>query len=172
MVVDLPNYIGVVAAAEPFKLAGNGAAYTLIEVGTDHRLADAESLDMMLEACADDDEPTQPETEADLLQHDWSGQCYRAAVRWVTVADDSDWSVVHGVVWSDTLCKRIDHAWCERENLVVDLALPVGLRIIERERYYRSAQPEVRKVYSAEDALVLSVKIGHHGPWDESERLK
>jgi hypothetical protein len=29
--------------------------YTLMEIGSDHRLADPESLDMMLEACADDD---------------------------------------------------------------------------------------------------------------------
>ena len=52
------------------------------------------------------------------------------------------------------------------------LGLPVGSRIIERERYYRAAQPEVRKVYSSDDALILSIKSGHDGPWDESEQLE
>lgn len=165
----------VIPFAESEELVRNSAlpAHTLIEVGTDHRLADPESLEMMLEACADDDdEPIEADTEETLLQQEWSGLCYESAIRWITVAKDSDWVVVHGSVWSDSLGKRIDHAWCERNNVVVDLAMPVGSRIVERERYYQSAQPDISKVYSAEDALLLSVKNGHHGPWGESEQLK
>ena len=67
---------------------------------------------------------------------------------------------------------RIEHAWCERGEMVVDLAMPVGARIIKRERYYRVIKPEVSKVYSSEDVLVLSIKSGHYGPWNESEQLK
>ena len=90
----------------------------------------------------------------------------------VTVAKDFDWHVVHGTVLSEKVGKRIDHAWCERGKIVVDLAQPVGLRVIERERYYLVVNPEVSKKYSSEDALMMSVKNGHHGPWDESEQLR
>ena len=39
-------------------------------------------------------------------------------------------------------------------------------------RYYRVLQPEVRTVYSAEDAPLLAIKNRHDGPRDESEALK
>ena len=73
---------------------------------------------------------------------------------------------------SGELEKRIEHAWCERGPLVIDLAMPVEVRVVDREQYYRVIRPEVSRRYSAEDALVLSIRNGHHGPWDESEQLK
>jgi hypothetical protein len=79
--------------------------------------------------------------------------------------------VVHGTVWGEKVGRRIDHAWRERGGMAVDLARPVGSRIIERERNYRAAKPEVRKVYSSDDALLLSVENGHHGPRTDSEQL-
>lgn len=163
----------VIPFADSEELVRNSGlpAYTLIEVGTDHRLADPEPLEMMLEACVldDGDEPIQ---EEDPLERDWTGLCYTAALRWAREADDGAWVVVHGTVWSDVLGKRIEHAWCELEEVIVDLALPVGSRIIERDRYYRSAQPQVSKVYSSEDAMLLAIRTKHDGPWDESEQLK
>ncbi len=146
--------------------------YALIEVGHDHRLADPESLDLMLAACRlDDDDDVTPD-EDDILERDWTGLCYTGAIRWARDDLNRAWVVVHGTVWSDLVGKRIEHAWCEWEGAVVDLAMPVGSRIIERERYYRAAQPEVSKVYSSDDALILSIKNMHDGPWDESEQLK
>jgi hypothetical protein len=56
--------------------------------------------------------------------------------------------------------------------MVVDLARPVGARSVERELYYRLVQPEVSKVYSSDDAVLLAIKNRHDGPWDESEQLK
>jgi hypothetical protein len=55
--------------------------------------------------------------------------------------------------------------------VVVDLATPVGSRVVGRQRYYRAVKPEVSKVYSSDDALMLSIKNGHQGPWDDSEQL-
>ena len=144
-------------------------SYTLIEVGNDHRLADPESLDLMLAACRIDDDEDDDDEAHEILAQDWTGLCYTAALRWAGGAECQDWIVIHGTVWSDTAGKRIAHAWCELEEIVVDLALPVGSRIIDRQRYYRSAKPEVRKVYSSEDALLLAIKNRHDGPWDESE---
>jgi hypothetical protein len=147
-------------------------AFTLVEVGNDHRLADPESLEMMLEACADDDELADIDSEEDILERDWTGLCYTAALRWASAADRRDWVVIHGSVLSEKAGKRIEHSWCECGAIVVDLAMPVGSRIIEREQFYRVVKPEVSKVYSSDDALLLSIKNGHDGPWDESEQLK
>ncbi len=146
--------------------------YTLIEVGNDHRLADPESLGMLLEACRDGDEPPEDDTPADLLERDWAGLCYTAALSWIKAAEDDDWVLVHGTVLSEKVGKRINHAWCERGELVVDLAMPVGSRVIEREQYNWAVRPEVSKAYSSSDALMLVLKNRHDGPWDESEQLR
>ena len=143
-------------------------AYTLIEVGHDHRLADPESLELMLHACLVDDEV---DASDDILEQDWTGLCYTAALRWARDAEQQDWFVVHGTVWSDEVGKHIEHAWCECEDLVVDLAMPLGSMIIKRERYYRAAQPTVNKIYSTDDALLLAIKNRHDGPWGESEQI-
>jgi hypothetical protein len=143
-------------------------AYTLIETGNDHRLADPESLETMLEAChCEDDE----DEEEDILEKDWSGLCYTAALAWVGDGEESDWVVVHGTVLRNNDKIRIDHAWCERGDFVVDLARPIGARILNRDDYYRLAKPEVSAVYSSDDAMLLAMKNKHDGPWGESEQL-
>ena len=106
-----------------------------------------------------------------MLKQEWSGLCYTAAKRWVSPVKNADWVLVHGTVLSERVGKRVDHAWCEREDRVVDLTLPVGMRIVEREEYYRITQPEVSKRYSSEETLLLSIKNRHDGPWDEAEQL-
>lgn len=117
-------------------------------------------------------EPDWTNNKEELLQQDFEGLCYTAVLRWISANKVRDWSVVHGTVLSLAARKRrIEHAWCEKGDIVVDLAMPVGSRIIERERYYRVLQPEVAKVYSGADALLLSLKNNHDGPWDESEQL-
>ena len=111
------------------------------------------------------------DTSEELLQQDWTGKCYQAAMNWITACDEMDWVVVHGTVLNDKVGHRIDHAWCERNGIVVDLARPIGARVVEREQYYRVLKPEVSKKYLSNDALMLSCKNGHQGPWDESENL-
>lgn len=164
----------IIPYADSEELVRNSGlpVYTLIEVGNDHRLADPESLDLMLTACRlddDDDDGSVDDEVEETLERDWTGLCYTAALRWAGEAESRDWIVIHGTVWSDTIGKRIEHAWCELEEIIVDLAMPVGSRIIDRQRYYRSAKPEVSKAYSSEDALKLAIKNRHDGPWDETE---
>src|SRR5262249_35724206 len=91
----------------------------------------------------------------DLYEGDWAGQCYTAALRWARVADEPDWVIVHGTVLSAAAGKRIAHAWCERGECVVDLALPAGEREVAREQYYRVLQPEVHFVYTRREAMRL-----------------
>ena len=161
----------VIPFADSEELVRNSGLpiYTLIEVGHDHRLADPESLDLMLEACRIDDDDVIDEPE-DILERDWTGLCYTAALRWLR--ENEGWLLVHGTVWSERVGKRIEHAWCERDEVIVDLAMPVGVRIIEREKYYRTVEPKIHKIYSSDDALFLCIKNRHDGPWDESEQLK
>ena len=54
----------------------------------------------------------------------------------------------------------------------MDLAMPVGARLIERGRYYRVVQPEVRRVYTSEEAMLLAIRNRHDGPWDETEQQR
>lgn len=61
-----------------------------------------------------DDE--EDEEEPDVLEKDWTGLCYTAALRWATEAEE-EWFVVHGTVLSERIGGRIEHAWCEREGL-------------------------------------------------------
>ena len=161
----------VIPFADSEELVRNSGlpVYTLIEVGGDHRLADHESLDLMLEACRieDDDATVEP---VDLLERDWTGLCYTAALRWLR--ENEDWILIHGTVLSEKVGKRIEHAWCERDEVIVDLAMPIGARIIEREKYYRAVQPKINKVYSSDDALLVSIKTKHDGPWDDDEQMK
>lgn len=164
----------VIPYSDSKELAKNSRLpnYALIEIGNDHRLADPESLDMMLHACqVRENRAIEDLVDIHILVEDWTGLCYTVALQWVRESEDQDWVVVHGTVWSDQVGKYIEHGWCECEDLVVDLAMPIGPRIIQRERYYRTARPTVKKVYSSDEALLLAIKNRHDGPWDESENM-
>jgi hypothetical protein len=112
------------------------------------------------------------ETPEYLLQQDWAGDCYGAALNWITVAEEADWTLIHGTILNERLKKRFDHAWCERGNIVVDLVMPIGMRIFMRDQYYRVLMPEVSKIYSSDVAVMLSLRSGHQGPWHKSEQPK
>jgi hypothetical protein len=161
----------VIPFAESEELVRNSGLpnYTLMDIVNDHRLADPESLELMLEACRiDDDDKT--DFANDILERDWTGLCYTAAIGWVKLDENQDWCLFHGTVLSEKVGMRIQHAWCERGELVLDLAMPVGSRIIEREHYYRVLQPEIDRVYQSDGALWLASKNKHDGPWDDSEQ--
>ncbi|WP_417737301.1 alpha/beta hydrolase [Rosistilla oblonga] len=48
--------------------------------------------------------------------------------------------------------------------------MPVGSRVFGRATFYDAIKPEVANTYSPDDALFLSIRTRHDGPWDESER--
>jgi hypothetical protein len=166
----------VVPFADSEELVKNSGlpVNVLIETGNDHRLADPESLDLMLSCCSDnDDEQTNNANEGSLLERDWTGLCYMAALKWV--CENRDWTLVHGTILSwddDAESRRIGHAWCERGDLVVDLAAPKKARMIELARYCKAVEPETNKVYSSANAILMVYKNKHDGPWDDFEQLK
>ncbi len=57
----------------------------LIEVGNDHRLADPEPLEAMLEACGGSCIPEWTDDEDEILEQDWEGLCYTGAIRWASL---------------------------------------------------------------------------------------
>jgi len=142
----------------------------LVAVGNVHRLADPESLNVMLEACLAGGSE-QGACEEDILEQEWAGLCYTAVLRWAKVAEDEDWLVIHGTVLSERLGKRMGHAWCERAGFVLDLVMPVGSRFIKRDEYYRLTQPQISKVYTPADVLLLSLGNAHDGPWEDCEPI-
>ena len=115
--------------------------------------------------------PFQPDTQQDLLTQDFTGDCYRAAYSWASASRGQGWTVVHGTVMSERTGKRMNHAWCERGEDVMDLAMPVGMRDFKRDKYYEILEPEVSKRYSAHHAVFLFLRNRHYGPWEESEQL-
>ena len=98
--------------------------------------------------------PFQPDTPEDLLRQDFAGDCYRAACKWASASKGQGWTVVHGIVLNAQV-GQLKHAWCERGEAVVDLAMPVGMREFTREEYYRVLEPEITKKYPAELAVLL-----------------
>ena len=64
----------------------------------------------------------------------------------------------------------------DSEELVKNSGLPASA-LIEVGSDHRLADPEsletmLDKIYSSDDAQMLSVKDGHHGPWSDAEQLK
>ena len=114
--------------------------------------------------------PFQPDTPEDLLKQDFTGDCYRAAYSWASTLKRQGWTLVHGIVLNAQV-GQLKHAWCERGEAVVDLAMPVGMREFTREEYYRVLEPEITKRYPAELAVFLFLRNRHYGPWEESEQL-
>ena len=114
--------------------------------------------------------PFQPDTPEDLLRQDWAGDCYRAAYSWASALKGQGWTVVHGIVLNAQV-GQLKHAWCERGEAVVDLAMPVGMREFTREEYYRVLEPEITKRYPANLAVMLFLRNRHYGPWEEYEQL-
>jgi hypothetical protein len=165
----------VIPFADSEELVVNSGlpSWFVVATGSDHRLADPVSLATMLQACGtdDDDLTTDPYDEVTILAHDWAGLCYTAALRWVLNAEDTDWDLVHGSACSPTDGKRIEHAWCERGNYVLDLTFPAGKQFFERAVYYDVVKPQVAKVYSSDHARLLMIRNMHHGPWDETEQI-
>ena len=142
----------------------------LIEVGSDHRLADPQPLEAMLRAAIEACVPESTDDPDEMLLQDWGGLCYTAALRWVSASANADWMLVHGEVGDNKVGRRVKHAWCEHDDRVVDLTMPDAMRMFARVDYYRMFKPEVDQRYSSEEASLLVLKTGHDGPWTEQER--
>jgi hypothetical protein len=108
----------VVPFADSEELVKTSAA-TLIEVGTDHRLADPASLEAMLRAAIGACVPELTDDPDEMLQQEWSGLCYTAAKRWVIPVENANWVLVHGTVYSKRLGARVNRQYARRQPALV-----------------------------------------------------
>ena len=92
------------------------------------------------------------------------GTCYEDAWRFLIREEEGE--LVHGSI--QTIGKRINHAWVE---------LPTGFvwepesgEFMKKSYFYERAEPQVQARYTAEEAAIMLVRVGKHGPWTEEER--
>jgi hypothetical protein len=105
-----------------------------------------------------------------------TGDCYVVAAKLVAMEKVyPDYLVCHGEATGrhEIAGVRFGHAWIEGElgsmgPVVFDFSNG-GNHIVPRERYYEMGEidPESVRKYTAQEAIVLMLRTGHYGPWDE-----
>jgi len=102
--------------------------------------------------------------------HFTKGSPGRPPKRHPDLNDKSKFKVVHGTVtdkWKKPP-KPVVHGWVEMDDLVFDdqtqHTKPNG---VEKEFYYETYQPEIKKEFTAEEAIVNCATKGGEGPWDD-----
>lgn len=107
------------------------------------------------------------------------GDCYMAAYRHIVdvgkYGQEQDALLCHGMVTGQgpLAGKRFSHAWVEvrdgQQVIVRDLSNGKDVTL-PRDAYYRLGQVEASSVhrYTFEEALILSLRTQHFGPWDDA----
>ncbi len=76
--------------------------------------------------------------------------------------------VIHGRTTNKWNGESVEHAWVEMGDMIFDWQThstkPNG---ISREVYYDMYQPDIYKVYTAEETVKKCMMSGHAGPWGE-----
>ena len=96
------------------------------------------------------------------------GECFSYATH---EANQNGGVVVHAVV-TEPLArepKSYAHAWVERDGLVFDNMGAIMGRRLSIEDFHHLFKPKKVQRYSAEDAFLNAIRIGHHGPWTKKE---
>lgn len=97
------------------------------------------------------------------------GKCYELAYKYCT--SNSGWALVHGYIHEPGGDNRvIDHAWCEKGDLVYDAVLDKELPKIF---YYKMFRAEIGKFYGTKkDIYDMALKYETYGPWHEIDDSK
>jgi hypothetical protein len=103
------------------------------------------------------------------MANEFMGKCFQAALSWVTQHDD--WVLVHGTVMKND-GTRIDHAWCERGEEVVDLTQSSNGTPFQKRKYFANSSAIAEYRYSADDIAFIGLTTGHSGPWTDVDRAK
>lgn len=103
------------------------------------------------------------------------GDCFRWTIQKVRddqLFMDNRGAVVHGVVAPVGTNKKFPHAWVEIGNKVFDWQnsavgdYPGG---VDKAKFYRVMRPTKIQRYTPEDAMILSIRNRHYGPWEKSK---
>jgi len=89
------------------------------------------------------------------------GHCFKNSYKYIK--NNPDWVLVHGTVVKPLDGKRIDHAWCEKDDLVYD---PTQNLHCSKEKYVSFLDAVVNNVYDQEQAMINSIKYRSYGPWE------
>lgn len=96
---------------------------------------------------------------------DRDGKCYQLA--WQYIIQHNKGILIHAQVWSNNLEMMIGHALVETEfGFIYE---PVSDRYFERETLYNLFKITEDARYSVLEALVMTLKTGHYGPWDKEK---
>jgi hypothetical protein len=96
-----------------------------------------------------------------------TGDCYEAAFKFVSAhgQDAPDrYVLVHGNVAKLEQDEAVNHAWVEEGDIVHEVSKGRHRKFSKRSYYERYDVKNTRR-YSFEEALIVSVKSGHYGPW-------
>ena len=108
-----------------------------------------------------------PIPDAGILGPTPYGTCYQDASNFLMKQDEG--YLVHGSVQLSAEAPRISHAWVE---------LPTGwVWEPQTGRYYtvedfRVMSPVEECRYTVEEAIIMAVRSGNHGPWSDEERAQ
>ena len=97
------------------------------------------------------------------------GDCFQVAGKLILDRNDEDnWMLVHAKVdgQGKLTGQKINHAWVEINNFVLDFSNGHSL-VIGKEKYYKIANPTHIKKYSIRQAKEEMLRTGKFGSWDE-----
>jgi len=90
------------------------------------------------------------------------GQCYKNAFHWIY--ENPDWKLVHGLIYNPDLNDYMGHAWCEKDDMVLD---PTHNLVIPRDFLYNRGRIEYTVSYTRARAIRLASHFDHYGAWDK-----
>lgn len=92
------------------------------------------------------------------------GRCFELNYKFVV--DNQEWSLVHGYI-TDIRGKQpvtVHHAWSKKGNLIYDAVLDAEM---DYKVYYHFYRHEERYVYTAMEAIEISMRDRTYGNWEE-----
>jgi hypothetical protein len=95
-----------------------------------------------------------------------TGTCYEEAWRFLIKQEEGE--LIHGSV--QTIGKRINHAWVELPTGYV--WEPESGEFMKKSYFYERAEPIEEHRYTVEEAAIMLVRVGKHGPWTDEERAR
>ena len=102
------------------------------------------------------------------MAKDKLGKCYELSFKFITENEHLEKAglhirLIHGTIYSKSLKKRIDHAWIEMGNVVIDSSVNSYAR---KEEYYAFHEAKAMARYTKKEAFKIGLEAGgNYGPW-------
>lgn len=108
-----------------------------------------------------------------------TGECFPWAIKFISDVDKErsetgltgdDPVMIHAVITHPETGKQYEHAWVEMNDRVYDWQnMEMDKRgSIEKDLFYSVTQPTNIRQFTAEEAMVNMLRVGHSGPWPTS----